>query len=228
MRLVCLSQTQIRPGQTKHRLQGPAPIAQHPTPRVQDTPNRLLQAEAAGPGGPLEGGSSEEAEEKEIRLFSSLPSKTSRGRGLICGLTFALFMVLTKGILKMWPLLCFPLGLHLWLTTETRGLHLGHSATWAQLEGCCFQSRGQVRWRQGVHWKNEAEPTKGLLDTAGVRPGLRQVVELGPEHQPGWGESETPGSHQWQHSQETLTFPLETLVIVTTGVDSAQLCKGGS
>lgn len=66
-----------------------------------------------------------------------------------------------------------------------------------------------------MHWKNEAEPTKGLPDTAGVRPGLnrcrdwlqasskpglRQVVDLGLEHQPGWGESETPGSHQWQHS----------------------------
>lgn len=128
-RLVCPSQTQVTHSQTKHRLQEPAPTAQHPAPSTQNTSNRLIQAEAAGPGGLLQGGSREEAE-KEVTMFSSGPSKTSRGRGPIPGLTFALFMVLTKGILKMQPPLCFPLGLHLWLTTEARGLNLGHSVTW--------------------------------------------------------------------------------------------------
>lgn len=77
MRLVCLSQTQIRPGQTKHRLQGPAPTAQHPTPRVQNTSNRLLQAKALEG----EGGSTEEAEEKEIRLLLIFPQKQAEGVG---------------------------------------------------------------------------------------------------------------------------------------------------
>lgn len=78
-------------------------------------------------------------------------------------------MVLTKGILKMWPPLCFPLSLHLWLTTEARGLNLGHSATWPQLGGCCFQNKeGRRGGRWGADWEKEEEPTKGLVDAAGT------------------------------------------------------------
>lgn len=148
MRLVCLSQTQIRPSKPNTGCRGLLP---HPAPHSQG-PEHFQQAvpsQGCRPGGPLKGGSTEEAEEKEMRLFSSFPSKTSRGRGPICGLTFALFMVLTKGILKMWLPLCFPLGLHLWLTTEARGLKLGHAASRAPPEGCCSQSRGQGRWNAG-------------------------------------------------------------------------------
>lgn len=153
MRLFCLSQTQIRPSKPNTDCRGLLP---HPAPHLQGSEHFQQAAPSqgcrAGRGGErsLVGGSTEEAEEKEMRLFSSFPSKTSRGRGPICGLTFALFMVLTKGILKMWLPLCFPLGLHLWLTTEARGLKLGHSASWAPPEGCCSQSRGQGRWNAGV------------------------------------------------------------------------------
>lgn len=69
---------------------------------------------------------------------------------------------------------------------------------------------------QGLHRENEAESTKGLLGTAGIRPGLNhckelssrppvspglgQVVELGPKHKPGWGESETRNPTSEKHS----------------------------
>ena len=121
-----------------------------------------------GRGRGFKGGSTGEAAEKETRLFSSLPSKTSRGRGPRA--SDLPFMVLTKGILKMWPPLCFPLGLHLWLTTEARRLNLGHSAAWAQREGCCFQSKeGRGGGGQGVHRKKEeADSTQGLLGTSRI------------------------------------------------------------
>lgn len=125
--------------------------------------------------------STEEAEEKEIRLFSSFPSKTGRGRGPICGLTFTLFMVLTKGILKMWLPLCFPLGLHLWLATEARGLKLGHLPLGPGQEAAALTAEDREGGMQGLHRKNDADTTKGILDTARIRPGLNHCrIALAP------------------------------------------------
>lgn len=129
-----------------------------------------------------------------------------------------LFTVLTKGILKAWPPLCFPLGLHLWLTTEARGLNLGFSAAQAQREGCCFQSKkGRGKWGlRGYTGRRRQTPPKasGCRWAPGHQPGLKhgedlgsgppashslgQVVDLGPVHKQGWGESETPRSHPWK------------------------------
>lgn len=94
---------------------------------------------------------------------------------------------------------------------------------------------------QGLHRTNEAEPTKELLDTAGMRRGLNsckalhsrppgsgglgQVVEPEPEHKQGWVSQRRQDPTSGKCSQETLTCPVDTLVVVTTAVDSAQLRK---
>lgn len=58
---------------------------QHPHSQGREHFQLAAQAEAAGSEGLLKGGSTGEAEGEEVRLSSSLPSKTSRGRGPLCG-----------------------------------------------------------------------------------------------------------------------------------------------
>lgn len=74
---------EIRPNQTQAA--GPAPTAQRSHSQGTEHFQLAAQAEAAGSEGLLEGGSTAEADGEEVRLSSSLPSKTSRGRGPLWG-----------------------------------------------------------------------------------------------------------------------------------------------
>lgn len=92
-----------------------------------------------------------------------------------------------------------------------------------------------------MHGKKEADSTKGFWCrwAPGHQPGLKhgedlgsrppashspgQAVDLGPVHS-GAGVSQRPRDPtHGKHSEETLRLPVETLVLVTTVVDSSQL-----
>lgn len=145
---------------------GACSVAQGRTPGRENGSKLGKVGAGAGFQGRVNWGSSREG--NKIVLQSSLKNKQRACRGPRA--SDLPFMVLTKGILKMWPPLCFPLGLHLWLTAEARRLNLGHSAAWAQREGCCFHSKeGRGGGGQGVHRKKEeADSTQGLLGASRI------------------------------------------------------------
>ena len=61
-------------------------------------------------------------------------------------------------------------GLHLWLTTEARGLNLGFSAAQAQREGCCSLSKGgRGKWGLGGAREEGGRLHQRLLDAAGLQ-----------------------------------------------------------
>ena len=150
----------------------------------------------------------------KIVLQSSLKNKQ---RAWTKSLGAQICCFLTKGILKTWLPLCFPLGLHLWLTTEARGLNLGFSAAQAQREGCCSLSKeGRGKWGLGGAREEGGRLHQRLLVPLGSRPsawpearwGSRFPASSKPQPgagcgpgacaQRGWGESETPRSHPWK------------------------------
>lgn len=76
----------------------------------------------------VKGESAGKAEEQETRLFSNLPSKTSRGRGPRASeLRFVVYHPNQRYLEKRGCLFSLSPWPHLWLT-EARGLNLGFSA----------------------------------------------------------------------------------------------------
>lgn len=78
-RLICLSQTQIKPAKPNTDCRGLLPQPSTPSQGTEHF-QQAAPSQDCRAWGPLEGVSTEEVKEKEIRLFSSFPSKTSRAR----------------------------------------------------------------------------------------------------------------------------------------------------
>lgn len=94
--------------------------------------------------------------------------------------------------------------------------------------GRCTGRRRQTPPKaSGCRWAPGHQPGLKHGEDLGSRPPAShspaQAVDLGPVHR-GAGVSQRPRDPtHGKHSEETLRLPVETLVLVTTAVDSSQL-----
>lgn len=171
-RLICLSQTQIKPAKPNTDCRGLLPQPSTPSQGTEHF-QQAAPSQDCRAWGPLEGVSTEEVKEKEIRLFSSFPSKTSRARWAhlwanICsvyGLDQRYFENVAASLLSPWS---SPVAHHRSPRAKIKLLCLLGPAGRLLLSE---QRAGEVESR-GLHRKNETDTTKKLPDTARIRPGL--------------------------------------------------------
>lgn len=78
-------------------------------------------------------------------------------------------------------------------------------------EGCTGRRRQTPPKASGCRWAPGHQPGLKHGEDLGSRPpashSLGQVVDLGPVHKQGWGESRDPGSHPWKTSRGNSETP---------------------